>query len=69
MHKNNKKYKIKILDLKLKFKKMILKPEIIQRHNNMFQKGGLAALSYTSHCVSTHTIPIVRIYCKKIEIC
>ena len=49
---------IKILDLKLRFKKIILKPETINRHLSVFQRGGIAALPFQSNCVSTHTIPI-----------
>ena len=58
MHDGTKNYRIKILDLKLRFKKMILKPETINRHLGVFERGGLAALTYQSHCVSTNTIPI-----------
>ena len=58
MHDGTKNYKIKILDLKLRFKKQILKPDLISRHLGIFERGGLAALTYQSHAVSTHTIPI-----------
>ena len=58
LHDGTKNYRIKILDLKLRFKKIILKPETINRHLSVFQRGGIAALPFQSNCVSTHTIPI-----------
>lgn len=44
MHDDAKKYKIKILDLKLRLKRVHLKPETIAKHSSHFEKGGMSIL-------------------------